>query len=53
MIEKWASQEALATHSTSAALTKMNARLAGKLTGRPDVQIVTPHPAGTAEQGAL
>jgi quinol monooxygenase YgiN len=53
MIEKWASQAALAVHSRGEALAQLNARLAGKLISKLDVQVLAPHPAGTASQGAL
>jgi quinol monooxygenase YgiN len=53
MIEKWASQEALAAHGRGPALAELNSRLAGKLLGDLDVQVLRPHPAGTARQGTL
>jgi quinol monooxygenase YgiN len=53
MVEKWASREALATHSKGAALAAMNPKLAGKLTGRPEVVVVEAVPAGDAAKGAL
>jgi quinol monooxygenase YgiN len=53
MVEKWTSAEALATHSKGAALQKFGPRLAGKIIGEVDVQVLQPHPAGTAEQGTL
>jgi quinol monooxygenase YgiN len=53
MIEKWASQEALAEHGKSPALAELHAALDGKLTADLDVQVLVPHPAGTARQGAL
>jgi quinol monooxygenase YgiN len=53
MVEKWASEEALAAHSKSAALEELNGRLDGKLAGPTDIQVLQPHPAGTAQQGTL
>ncbi len=53
MIEKWSSGEALQAHSAGAALAELNPRLNGKLAARTLVKVYTPHPAGTAEQGAL
>ena len=53
MVEKWASAEALAKHSRGAALAELNEALSGRLAGALDVQILQPHPAGTAAQGAL
>ncbi len=53
MVEKWASADALAEHSRGAALAELNQALSGRLEGRPDVQILQPHPAGTPAQGAL
>ncbi len=53
MIEKWASQEAIQEHSKSPGLQRLVARLEGKLVTPMDVQLLTPHPAGTAQQGTL
>jgi quinol monooxygenase YgiN len=53
MIEKWASQEALAEHGKSPALAELHAVLDGKLTADLDVQVLVPYPAGTARQGML
>ncbi|SEP10215.1 putative quinol monooxygenase [Trujillonella endophytica] len=51
MIEKWASQEALTTHMTAPALAGLGPKLAGKVGGAPEVQVLTPVPAGS--KGAL
>ena len=51
MVEKWESQEALNTHMTAPALTGIGPKLAGKVGGAPEVQILTPLPTGT--KGAL
>jgi quinol monooxygenase YgiN len=53
MIEKWASADALAVHSRGPALAELTQALDGRTEGRLDVQILQPHPAGTAAQGAL
>jgi quinol monooxygenase YgiN len=53
MIEKWASEEALAVHGRGPALVDLNARIAGKYLGEIDVQVLRPHHAGTAQQGTL
>ncbi|RBY86193.1 putative quinol monooxygenase [Blastococcus sp. TF02A-26] len=51
MIEKWESREALNTHMTAPALTAIGPKLAGKVSGAPEVQLLDPLPAGT--KGAL
>jgi quinol monooxygenase YgiN len=53
MIEKYASQDAFATHGQSPALADLRAALAGKLTSDLDVQVLTPHPAGKPQLGTL
>jgi quinol monooxygenase YgiN len=53
MIEKWASGEALAIHSRGPALADLAKKLNGLVEGAPDVQVLQPFPAGTAEQGIL
>jgi quinol monooxygenase YgiN len=53
MIEKWASPEQVAAHGQSPVLATLMEGLAGKLSAAPDVQILRPHPAGTAQQGSL
>lgn len=53
MIEKWASGDLLAAHGNGPAFAALNEQLAGKLIGDLDVQVLRPHPAGTAEQGQL
>jgi quinol monooxygenase YgiN len=53
MIEKWASRDALATHSKGAALAALNPRLAGKVTGPPEVIVLDAVPAGDAAKGQL
>jgi quinol monooxygenase YgiN/Mg-chelatase subunit ChlD len=53
MIEKYADQAAFDAHVSGAGLAALVADLKGKLTGRMDVKILTPHPAGSPEKGAL
>jgi quinol monooxygenase YgiN len=53
MIEKYESDEAFADHGRSPALADLVAALAGKLTGKLDVQVLTPHPVGDPGRGAL
>jgi quinol monooxygenase YgiN len=53
MVEKWASAQALEQHSAGPALQRLAADLAGKTVGAPDVQVLQPHPAGTAVQGVV
>ena len=53
MVEKWASRDALATHSKGAALAALNPKLAGKVTGRPEVIVLDAVPAGDAAKGQL
>lgn len=53
MIEKWTSVDALGAHGRSAALRELGGALAGKLAAEVNVQVLTPHPAGTAELGTL
>jgi quinol monooxygenase YgiN len=53
MIEKWASEEALAAHLRAPALAELLPKLHGLLEAPTDVQTFRPRPAGTSEQGAL
>jgi quinol monooxygenase YgiN len=53
MIEKWASPEALRTHSKGAALAALNPRLAGKLAGAPEVIVLQQVAAGDAAKGTV
>ena len=53
MLEKWASAEALQTHSTAAALADAGRAMAGKLKGAPDVRTLSAVPAGDPAKGAL
>jgi quinol monooxygenase YgiN len=53
MVEKWASSDALAAHSKGPALAALGGLLAGKVAGRPDVQVLQSVPAGDPAKGQL
>ena len=53
MVEKWASPEALRTHSEGAALAALNPRLAGKTAGPAEVIVLQAVPAGDLGKGQL
>ena len=53
MIEKYESEQALSEHSKGGALADLLSAFDGKLIGAIDVQVLVPHPAGTARKGAL
>jgi quinol monooxygenase YgiN len=53
MIEKYTSDEAVAAHRAGAGLAGLSQALKGKLSGPLDVQVLTPHPAGSPAKGAL
>lgn len=53
MIEKYASDEAVAAHRVGAGLAELIEALKGKLSAPMDVQFLTPHPAGSPAKGAL
>ena len=53
MIEKYASDEAVAVHRAGAGLAGLREALKGKLSAPLDVQVLTPHPAGSRAKGAL
>ena len=53
MIEKYASQDAVAAHGKGDGLAGLRKALGGKLSGPLDVQYLAPHPAGTPGKGAL
>jgi quinol monooxygenase YgiN len=53
MVEKWSSAEALDEHSRGPALAELNEALKGRLAEGLDVQVLRPHPAGTADQGTV
>jgi len=53
MIEKYASDEAVAAHRAGGGLAALIEALKGKLSAPMDVQLLTPHPAGSPAKGAL
>lgn len=53
MVEKWTSAEALDAHARGPALVELGQAIEGKLSAPTDVQVLRPHPAGTADQGAI
>jgi quinol monooxygenase YgiN len=53
MVERWESPEALRVHGKAEALTTLGQRLAGRLTGAPEVRRLTPVPAGDAVKGTV
>ncbi|GMA21476.1 antibiotic biosynthesis monooxygenase [Arsenicicoccus piscis] len=53
MIEKWTTREDLDAHSRGEAVAALQAATGELLAGPVDVVIMTPLPAGTAEQGEL
>ena len=53
MIEKYESEQARSEHLQGAALTGLRSALEGKLSSGLDAQVLVPHPAGTAQKGAL
>ena len=53
MIEKYASDDAVATHVGGAGLAALREALNGKLSAPMDVQVLSPHPAGSPAKGAL
>ena len=53
MIEKWSSQEALAAHLSGPAIAELQQKTDGLLAAPADILTLQPHPAGTADQGAL
>ncbi|HVV20267.1 MAG TPA: putative quinol monooxygenase [Pseudonocardiaceae bacterium] len=53
MIEKYTDQEAVDAHRRGAGLKELVAGLDGKLSAPLDVRVLRPHPAGSADKGAL
>jgi quinol monooxygenase YgiN len=53
MIEKYESEQARSEHLKGPALAGLRSALEGKLSSGLDVQVLTPHPAGNAQKGAL
>jgi quinol monooxygenase YgiN len=52
-IEKYTSSAAVGAHSQSPELAELVAALDGKLAQPMDVQLLAPHPAGSADKGVL
>src|ERR1700677_2919444 len=52
-VEKYTSMEAVGAHSKSPELAELVTALDGKLAQPMDVQLLTPHPAGSADKGVL
>ncbi len=53
MVEKWASQQALDAHAKGPNLAALGPKLAGKVTGAPEVIVLQPVPAGDPAKGAV
>ena len=53
MIEKYADDAAFSAHRGGAGLAGLVTALDGKLSAPMDVQVLTPHPAGSEEKGTL
>jgi quinol monooxygenase YgiN len=53
MIEKYESEQARSVHGQGMALADLRSGLQGKLRSDLDVQVLVPHPAGSAQKGAL
>ncbi len=52
-VEQWADPEALKTHSTAPAVTKMFTAAGEHLAGAPDIKMLQPIPAGDPDKGQL
>lgn len=52
-VERWRDMEALAAHGSGPSLAAMNQRLAGLVSGPPDVQVLEAVPAGDPAKGAV
>ena len=52
-VEQWADPEALKTHSTAPAVTKMFTAAGEHLVGAPDIKMLQPVPAGDPDKGQL
>ena len=53
MIEEWESPEALAAHGRGEPFTELSRQLEGKLAGAPELQVLSPVPAGDDAKGVL
>ena len=52
-VEQWADPDALKTHSSAPAVTKMFTAVGEHLAGPPDVKMLQPVPAGDRDKGQL
>jgi quinol monooxygenase YgiN len=52
-VEQWADPDALKTHSTAPAITKLFAAVGDHLAGAPDIKMLEPVPAGDPDKGQL
>ena len=53
MIERWTGPEALAAHGRGEPFSELSRQLEGKLTGAPQLQVLTAVPAGDDAKGAV
>lgn len=53
MVEKWASREALEAHLGAPEFGEFGRQLRPLVSQPTDVQVLRPHPAGTARQGTV
>jgi quinol monooxygenase YgiN len=52
-VEQWADPDALKTHSTAPAITKLFTAAGDHLAGAPDIKMLEPVPAGDPDKGQL
>src|SRR5262249_54741091 len=52
-VEQWADPDALKTHSTAPAITKLFQAAGEHLVGAPDIKMLEPLPAGDPDKGQL
>jgi quinol monooxygenase YgiN len=53
LVERWADTDALRVHGKAEALTALGGRLAGKVSGAPEVKRLAAVPAGDPGKGAV
>ena len=53
IVEQWADEDALKTHSTAPAIGKMFSAAGAHLAGAPDIKMLQPVPAGDPAKGQL
>lgn len=53
LVEQWADADAMTSHGSGEAFTRLMAALDGKLAKPLDLKLLQPVPLGTAEQGRL